>query len=166
MLALTESGFISLATALIAGSTTVLVAFLAHANQRDQKEAREHRKQATTERAELAEAVRPTNGHDTLGQGIAELEMLARSTQEQVTINTRVIKQISDRLREGEERFGRIEEKQSEMLAQHGEARGTIRQVAETLERLRAGFERDDPLRRRAVEEWGPDGKQYPKKRK
>jgi hypothetical protein len=113
--------------------------------------------QAKAGRQELQKQI-GTNGHDTLGDGITAVEEIAADTNRQVKVNTVVIDQMHDRLADGENRFSRIEHKAAETLAQAGELRAEVREMALVLERLRSGFERDDPLRRRAVDEWGADG--------
>jgi chromosome segregation ATPase len=99
-----------------------------------------------------------SNGHETLGDGLTAIENIVADTNDKVKDNTEIIAQMRDRLHQGDDRFVRIEDKAVETLAQAGEVRAEVREMAIVLERLRSGFERDDPLRRRAVDEWGADG--------
>ena len=67
MIALTEAGGISLGTAIISAAALVLVAWLGNRQ-------RIGRAEAKAENAVLAKAVEPTNGHETLGEGVAAIE--------------------------------------------------------------------------------------------
>jgi len=67
MIALTEAGGISLGTAVISAAALVLVAWLGNRQ-------RIGRAEAKAENEALAEAVKPTNGHETLGEGVAAIE--------------------------------------------------------------------------------------------
>jgi uncharacterized membrane-anchored protein len=147
MVMLSEGAGIALAAALISGVTAVLVAFMAQSTLRSQ-----HR--ASAERQEVIEKITPTNGYDTLGDAIEALE--------------ETLIRIDARLRDGDDRFGRIEV----LLDQRGKIIGSLEsKAAETLylvgenhAEVKKYIEAWTPLSERAVDEWGVDGKKRRKK--
>jgi hypothetical protein len=144
---LSEGAGIALAAALISGVTAVLVAFMAQSTVRSQ-----HR--ASAERQEVIEKITPTNGYDTLGDAIEALE--------------KTLMGIDARLRDGDDRFGRIEV----LLDQRGRIIGSLESKAtETLHLVgdnhavfKKYIEAWTPLSERAIEEWGADGRKRKKK--
>jgi hypothetical protein len=67
MIALTEHGYISLANAILAAGAVVLVAWIGRRQRVNREETRQ-------ENEKLTAAVQATNGHETLGEGVAAIE--------------------------------------------------------------------------------------------
>lgn len=140
MPALTETGSIALFTTVISGITAIVVAWLANRQRLDRAEAKARHEAAVVERAEVAakaeevskktdevvEKVSPTNGHDSLGAQLDEIEA--------------EIKRVNERLVEGEQRFDSLEKfhvradaRTEETLDQINDLRANQRMVSEAL---------------------------------
>ena len=146
--ALSEAAGISAFTAVISAAALVLVALIGRWQLVGRRDAKADSDHLHAKQDALAEAVKPFNGHDTLGQGIEAIEDH--------------LQRIDDRLMEGEERFTRLErafdqrgeriekleDKAAETLALVGENHGLFKNYIEAW----------TPLAARAVGEWGPDG--------
>ena len=103
MLGITEPSIVALVSGALSGFTLILVALIGTRGRRDARA-------AETDRADILDAVKPTNGHDSLGAGLAAIE---------------------DRLIEGDKRFDRIEVKldeQNERFNEHIEAVEPLKQ--------------------------------------
>jgi hypothetical protein len=154
ILAITETGAINAFTAFISAAALVLVAFIGRWQLTGRQEARKDSKYLHEKQEELAQAVLPSNGHDTLGEAIEGLE--------------NHLNRIDARLIEGEGRFARIEGD----LAARGpridklEERSseTLNLVAENHSLFKNYIEAWTPLAARAVGEWGADGTKQKRK--
>ena len=148
LVALTEAGGISAFTAFISASALVLVAFIGKWQINGRREAQEDRQVLHEKQDALAEAIKPANGHDTIGEGIEAIEQH--------------LSRIDDRLAEGEDRFTRLErafEHRGERIEKlEDKAAETLALVGENHGLFKNYIEAWTPLAARAVGEWGPDG--------
>jgi hypothetical protein len=146
-------------TAFISAAALVLVAFIGKWQLNGRREAKAANHQLHEKQDELAKAVEPTNGHNTLGEGIQSIE--------------EHLERIDTRLVEGEHRFDRIEDlfdKRGERIDKlEDKAAETLQLVAENHGLFKNYIEAWTPLAARAVGEWGIDGTTHhedPKERK
>lgn len=156
---MSESGAINGFTAFISAAALVLVALIGRWQLAGRREARQDSVHLHEKQEELAQAVKPSNGHNTIGQGVQAIE--------------EHLERIDARLVEGEERFGRLEtlfDKRGERIEKlEDKASETLALVAENHGLFKNYIEAWTPLAARAVGEWGIDGtthKEDPKERK
>jgi hypothetical protein len=155
MVALSESGNISLVTAVLSATALVFVALIGRRQKEVHSQAVTDRKLLRENTQDIKDAIRPENGHATIGQGVESIGELARDMATKLD-------RIDIRLAEGEERFDRIEEmldareirikklddKSAEVLALVGDNHAMFKNYIEAW----------TPLAARAVGEWGVDG--------
>jgi hypothetical protein len=159
MLDLSETGAINGFTAVISAAALVLVALIGRWQLNGRREARVASQHLHDKQEELAEAVKPSNGHETIGEGVQAIEAH--------------LERIDTRLEEGEHRFDRIEnlfDKRGERIEKlEDKASETLALVAENHGLFKNYIEAWTPLAARAVGEWGIDGTTHtkePKERK
>lgn len=88
----------------ITGGVTIIVAWLGVQRRNDKKQAEVRHSEAVVERAELKEAVKPSNGHDTLGEALEAVE--------------KRIHEMAERLARGDARFDNMEEAEHRIAEQ------------------------------------------------
>jgi hypothetical protein len=155
VIGLTETGGIALSTAFLSAFALVMVAWIGNRQRINRNEANADRQVLFDRQGELQDAVKPANGHDTLGQALEEIA----NSQREMTVQ---LDRVDVRLAEGEQRFDRIEatlndrgtrierieEKSAETLALVGDNHHLFKNYIEAW----------TPLAARAVGEWGADG--------
>jgi hypothetical protein len=163
LIALTETGGIALVTAFLSSLALILVAIIGRRQTAVHTQAVQDRQLLRQNTQDIKDAIRPENGHSTIGQGVESIAELARDMATQLD-------RIDTRLAEGEERFGRIEDtldareirikklddKSAEVLALVGDNHAMFKNYIEAW----------TPLAARAVGEWGADGMTETKKKK
>lgn len=89
---------------IVTGAVAVILGFVNARQKRDKKEAEERHTTAVTEREELKAAVKPTNGHDTLGEALEAVE--------------KRVNEMAERLARGDARFDNMEEAEHRIAEQ------------------------------------------------